>query len=256
MGGVDTPVRVLLVDDDPLVLTGLRIMLSGAPGLAVVGEAADGEQVVAAVAEHRPHVVLMDVRMPGMDGIAATRALRTGGADDPQVIVLTTFDADDTVARALRAGAAGYLLKHTEPERIVEAVHRAASGEPVLSPAVARALMDRVAAGTGPGTGTRDGGAGPGDAAGGGSAGPGPGGGRDAERRRAARERLALLTVREREVADAVAAGLSNTEIARALHMSLGTVKAHISSALTKLDLAGRVPLALLAHDARDPDLP
>ncbi|MFY7066600.1 response regulator [Nocardiopsis changdeensis] len=253
---MDTPVRVLLVDDDPLVLTGLRIMLSGAPGLAVVGEAADGEQVVAAVAEHRPHVVLMDVRMPGMDGIAATRALRTGGADDPQVIVLTTFDADDTVARALRAGAAGYLLKHTEPERIVEAVHRAASGEPVLSPAVARALMDRVAAGTGPGTGTRDGGAGPGDAAGGGSAGPGPGGGRDAERRRAARERLALLTVREREVADAVAAGLSNTEIARALHMSLGTVKAHISSALTKLDLAGRVPLALLAHDARDPDLP
>ncbi|MFE6304859.1 response regulator [Nocardiopsis sp. NPDC057823] len=261
MGSVDTPVRVLLVDDDPLVLTGLRIMLSGAPGLAVVGEAADGEQVVAAVAEHRPHVVLMDVRMPGMDGIAATRALRTGGADDPQVIVLTTFDADDTVARALRAGAAGYLLKHTEPERIVEAVHRAASGEPVLSPAVARALMDRVAADTGPGTGTRGGGAGPGDAdpggpAGAGAAGPGSGGGRDAERRRAARERLALLTVREREVADAVAAGLSNTEIARALHMSLGTVKAHISSALTKLDLAGRVPLALLAHDARDPELP
>lgn len=229
--------RVLLVDDDPLVLTGLRIMLSGAPGLAVVGEAADGDRVVAAVARHRPHVVLMDVRMPGLDGIAATRALRTGGADDPQVIVLTTFDTDDTVARALHAGAAGYLLKHTEPERIVEAVHRAAAGEPVLSPAVARALMDRVAA-------TADHGAG-----------PRPGGGRDgaAERRRAARERLARLTDREREVAEAVAAGLSNSEIARALHMSLGTVKAHISSALTKLDLAGRVPLALLAHDA---DLP
>ncbi|CAL9568183.1 Transcriptional regulatory protein LiaR [Nocardiopsis dassonvillei] len=240
MGGVDTPVRVLLVDDDPLVLTGLRIMLSGAPGLVVVGEAADGEEAAAAVAEHRPDVVLMDVRMPGLDGIAATEALCTGGADDPQVIVLTTFDADDTVARALRAGAAGYLLKHTEPERIVEAVHRAAAGEPVLSPAVARALMDRVAAGADRG----------------GAAEPEGNEGREAaaERRRTARGRMALLTDREREVADAVAAGLSNAEIARALHMSLGTVKAHISNTLAKLGLAGRVPLALLAHDAREPD--
>ncbi|MFD6098961.1 response regulator [Nocardiopsis flavescens] len=253
MDDVDTPVRVLLVDDDPLVLTGLRIMLSGAPTITVVGEAADGEEVAAAVAAHRPHVVLMDVRMPGMDGITATGALRTGGEDDPQVIVLTTFDADDTVARALRAGAAGYLLKHTEPERIVEAVHRAAAGEPVLSPAVARALMDRVAAGTG-----RDGhdaAAGPEGARRDGVA-PAPdgGGAHDAAavRGRGARERLALLTGREREVAEAVADGLSNAEIARALHMSLGTVKAHVSSALTKLDLAGRVPLALLAHDARD----
>ncbi|MFL1426875.1 MULTISPECIES: response regulator [unclassified Nocardiopsis] len=272
---MDTPVRVLLVDDDPLVLTGLRIMLSGAPGLTVVGEAADGDRVAAAVAEHRPHVVLMDVRMPGLDGIAATEALRTGGADDPQVIVLTTFDADDTVARALRAGAAGYLLKHTEPERIVEAVHRAAAGEPVLSPAVARALMDRAAAtadhgardaaaaaehaadGRGGAVG-RDAAAVERGAATGGEAVAAGDGGRDgsAQRGRAARERLALLTDREREVAEAVAAGLSNAEIARALHMSLGTVKAHISSALTKLGLAGRVPLALLAHDARDPDLP
>ncbi|MDE3722590.1 response regulator transcription factor [Nocardiopsis sp. N85] len=227
---MDTPVRVLLVDDDPLVRTGLRLMFSAAPDLTVVGEAADGEEVEAAVAAHRPHVVLMDVRMPGLDGIAATAALRAGAPGAPQVIVLTTFDADATVARALRAGAAGYLLKHTEPERIVEAVHRAAAGEPVLSPAVARALMDRVAA-------------------------TDPGERRGAtERRRTARDRLALLTDREREVAEAVTAGLSNIEITRALHMSLGTVKAHISNALTKLDLTGRVQLALLAHDARDSD--
>ena len=241
------PVRVLLVDDDPLVRTGLRIMLSGGGGMAVVGEAGDGSEVAAAVAEHRPDVVLMDVRMPGVDGITATEGLRggvplrragggpPGGAPDrggarPQVIVLTTFDADATVVRALRAGAAGYLLKHTEPARIVEAVLRAAAGEPVLSPGVARALMDRVA-------------------------GDDPAERSEAPtRRERARRRMALLTEREREVAEAVTAGLSNAEIADRLHMSMGTVKAHVSAALTKLDLSGRVQLALLTHDARSED--
>lgn len=226
---VNTPVRVLLVDDDPLVRSGLRIMLSGDGDIEVVGEAGDGSEVPAAVAEHRPHVVLMDVRMPGTDGIAATEALR-GDGSGPQVLVLTTFDADATVVRALRAGAAGYLLKHTAPERIVEAVRRAAAGEPVLSPGVARALMDRVA---GADPLERD---------------------EAPSRRERARERLALLTEREREVAEAVTAGLSNAEIAERLYMSMGTVKAHVSSALTKLDLSGRVQLALLTHDARTPD--
>ncbi|MFF8763436.1 response regulator [Nocardiopsis dassonvillei] len=226
---VNTPVRVLLVDDDPLVRSGLRIMLSGDGDIEVVGEAGDGTEVPAAVAEHRPDVVLMDVRMPGTDGIAATEALR-GDGSGPQVLVLTTFDADATVVRALRAGAAGYLLKHTAPERIVEAVRRAAAGEPVLSPSVARALMDRVA-GTDPVERTEA-----------------------PSRRERARERLALLTEREREVAEAVTAGLSNAEIAERLYMSMGTVKAHVSSALTKLDLSGRVQLALLTHDARTPD--
>ncbi|MFE6450841.1 response regulator [Nocardiopsis dassonvillei] len=226
---VNTPVRVLLVDDDPLVRSGLRIMLSGDGDIEVVGEAGDGAEVPAAVAEHRPDVVLMDVRMPGTDGIAATEALR-GDGSGPQVLVLTTFDADATVVRALRAGAAGYLLKHTAPERIVEAVRRAAAGEPVLSPSVARALMDRVAR-TDPVERTEA-----------------------PSRRERARERLALLTEREREVAEAVTAGLSNAEIAERLYMSMGTVKAHVSSALTKLDLSGRVQLALLTHDARTPD--
>ena len=226
----DTPIRVLLVDDDALVRSGLRMMLSGDGDITVVGEAADGADVRGAVAEHRPDVVLMDVRMPGVDGIAATEELRSGDGAGPQVLVLTTFDADATVVRALRAGAAGYLLKHTEPERIVEAVRRAAAGEPVLSPSVARALMDRVA-------------------------GQDPAEGSQAPRRRErARARLALLSDRERQVAEAVTVGLSNAEIAERLYMSMGTVKAHVSSALTKLDLSGRIQLALLTHDAQSPD--
>ena len=226
----DAPIRVLLVDDDPLVRSGLRMMLSGDGDIAVVGEAADGSEVGAAVTEHRPDVVLMDVRMPGLDGIAATEELRSGEGVGAQVLVLTTFDADATVVRALRAGAAGYLLKHTEPERIVEAVRRAAAGEPVLSPGVARALMDQVA-GQGPAERSES-----------------------SHRREHARARLALLSGREREVAEAVTAGLSNAEIADRLYMSMGTVKAHVSSALTKLDLTGRIQLALLTHDAQSPD--
>ena len=222
----NTPVRVLLVDDDPLVRSGLRMMLTGDQAIAIVGEASDGTQVPAAVEEHRPDVVLMDVRMPGVDGITATARLRAEEVATPQVLVLTTFDADATVVEALRAGAAGYLLKHTDPERIVEAVRRAATGEPVLSPSVTRTLMDRVA---GSGTAVER-----------------------TSRRDRARARLALLTDREREVAEAVTAGLSNAEIADRLYMSMGTVKAHVSNALTKLDLTGRVQLALLTHDAAE----
>jgi DNA-binding NarL/FixJ family response regulator len=217
-GEVTAVIRVLLADDDPLVRVGLTMMLRGAAGIEVVGEVGDGAGVAAAVRRHAPDVVLMDIRMPVMDGIAATRAL-AGARAAPRVIVLTTFDTDRLVLEALRAGAAGYLLKHTEPEEIVEAVRRAARGEPVLSPSAARTLIDHALTGAG-------------------------------TRVEQAGRRLASLTDREREIAAAVAEGLSNGEIGARLHLSTGTVKAHLSSALAKLDLDNRIQLALLAHDA------
>ncbi|NUT43485.1 MAG: response regulator transcription factor [Thermoactinospora sp.] len=210
-------IRVLLVDDDPLVCAGLRLMLRGAADIEVVGEAADGADVPDAVQRLRPDVVLMDIRMPYLDGIAATRAL--AARKGPSVIVLTTFDADATVLDALRAGAAGFLVKHTPPEKIVEAVRQAAAGEPVLSPGVARSLITHVATGA------------------------------DSRTLRA-RERFGKLSEREQEVARAVAEGLSNAEIAERLYLSVGAVKVHISSSLAKLGLANRIQLAVLAHDA------
>jgi DNA-binding NarL/FixJ family response regulator len=224
--GIET-IRVLLVDDDPLVRTGLRLMLGGTSDVTVVGEVGDGAGVADAVARLVPDVVLMDIRMPVLDGIDATRAIANRGGPSPAVIVLTTFDTDTNVLEALRAGAAGFLLKHTPPEQIVDAVRRAAAGEPVLSPSVARRLIDHVAGTTTTTTTTTE-----------------PG------REQQARLKLAQLSDREREVAIAVAHGWSNAEIAQRLFMSVGTVKAHVSSALTKLDLTNRIQLALLAHDA------
>ncbi|MBW1597427.1 response regulator transcription factor [Streptomyces sp. JJ38] len=221
--GEHSAVRVLVVDDDPLVRSGLRLMLGGAPEVEVVGEAADGGEVAARVAAHAPDVVLMDVRMPGVDGLAATEALRRDERA-PEVLVLTTFHSDDFVLRALRAGAAGYVLKDTPPADIVAAVLRVAAGEPVLSPAVLRRLIARA---------TVDG------------AGPGPG-----SRAARARERLGSLGEREREVALAVGRGRSNAEIAAELFMGVPTVKTHVSRILTKLDLNNRVQIALLVHDA------
>lgn len=215
------PVRVLLVDDDALVRSGLRMMLAGAPSVEVVGEADDGRGVLAAVDRHRPDVVLMDIRMPQLDGIAATALLRTQpGA--PQVIVLTTFDADDLVLAALRAGAAGFLLKDTPPPEIVRAIERVHGGDGMLSPTVTRQLIALVAA--------DDGGA---------------------ERRSGARDRLATLSEREHEVALCVGDGRPNAEIAEQLHMSVATVKAHVSRILVKLAVANRVQIALLVQDAR-----
>lgn len=214
-------VRVLVVDDDPLVRTGLRFLLGGLPDIALVGEASDGDEVLDAVREHAPHVVLMDVRMARTDGVSALRALRAADLPDtPAVIVLTTFRTDATVLDALRAGAAGFLLKHTPPEEIVAAIRTAASGRPTVSPDVLRQLIDHVA-GSGP----------------------------DAARPRP--DRLAALTDREREVALAVAEGLGNADIAERLYLSHGTVKAHISSALSKLSLDNRTQLAILAHESR-----
>ncbi|GLW06879.1 DNA-binding response regulator [Microtetraspora sp. NBRC 13810] len=212
-------VGVLLVDDDPLVRAGLAMMLGGAPDLRVLAQAGDGTEVLPLVERHSPDVVLMDVKMPSMDGLAATEALRAR-RDAPEVIILTTFDADEHVLRALRAGAAGFLLKDTPPEEIVTAVRRVAQGHPVLSSAVTRRLIARVADG-----------------------------GRD-RRRAEARERLALLGDREREVALAVGEGRSNAEIAARLYLGLPTVKTHVSSVLAKLGLNNRVQIALLVHDA------
>jgi DNA-binding NarL/FixJ family response regulator len=212
-------VDVLIVDDDPLVRAGLTMMLGGAPDIRVVGEAGDGTEVLALVDRHRPHVVLMDIRMPNVDGLTATEAVRAR-RDAPEVLVLTTFDADRHVLRALRAGAAGFLLKDTPPAQIVAAVRQVADGTPVLSPSVTKRLIARVAE-----TET------------------------DTRRDRAA-ARLAVLNDREREVAVEVGRGRSNAEIAAALHLSVPTVKTHVSSVLTKLDLNNRVQIALLAHDA------
>jgi len=210
-------VRVLVVDDDALVRAGLTMMLDGANGIAVVGEAADGDQVPGAVDAHTPDVVLLDLRMPRVDGISALHRLRQR-RDPPAVIVLTTFDTDENVLRALRAGANGFLLKDTPPERIVAAVRAVAAGEPILSPGITRRLMDRVAVEAGA-----------------------------YERARAA---LSALSPRESDVVLAVARGRTNAEIAGELFMSTATVKAHITHILTKLDLTNRTQIALLAHDA------
>ncbi len=212
-------IRVLLVDDDALVRAGLRMILSSAEDIEVVGEANDGAAGLRAVDEHAPDVVLMDIRMPGVDGIAATEALH-GRAGGPRVIVLTTFDADDYVLRALRAGASGFLLKDTEPAQIVRAVRLVHAGEAMLSPSVTRRLLDHV------GDGAAD------------------------ERRATARARLDELTEREHEVALAVAAGASNAEVAGSLFMSEATVKAHVSRLLAKLGAANRVHVAIVVHDA------
>ncbi len=212
-------IRVLLVDDDALVRAGLRMILSSSEQLEVVGEAADGADAVAAALTHRPDVVLMDIRMPGVDGIAATSALRRL-ATPPHVIVLTTFQVDDHVMSALRAGADGFLLKDTAPADIIHAVRLVAAGEAMLSPSVTRTLLAHL--------------------------------GNDelADRRRVAAQRLTSLTDREREVATEVASGASNAEIAASLFMSEATVKAHVSRLLTKLDATNRVQVAILVHDA------
>lgn len=255
MADVTPPIRVLLVDDDPLVRSALRMMIDGTDDVRVVGEAADGSQLPSAVAAHRPDVVLLDIRMPQVDGLTAAELLRasvvpgrgaggaggasgpdgasgsgglagaggvggTSGVGGPQIIILTTLNADDQVLRALRAGAGGFLLKDSPPAEIVRAIRSVASGEAMLSPAVTRQLIAHVAE-------------------------PQP-----SDRLACATTALASLSDREREVAVAVGQGKANAEIATELHMSVATVKAHVSHILQKLDLTNRVQIALLAHDA------
>lgn len=212
-------ISIVIVDDDPLVRSGLAMILGGSATLAVVGQAADGAAGLEVVAEQRPDVVLIDIRMPVMDGIEATTAL-VARENPPKVIVLTTFDADDYVMRALSAGASGFLLKDTAPEAIVEAIHKVAAGEPMLSPSVTSTLIQQVTTQHSP------------------------------DRSRAALDRLSRLTEREHEVALAVGRGLSNAEIARELYLSVPTVKAHIGRLFAKLEVENRVQIALCVHDA------
>jgi DNA-binding NarL/FixJ family response regulator len=212
-------VRVVVVDDDPLVLAGLRMILGGAPDIDVVGEASDGQDAIDVVRREMPDVVLMDIRMPRMDGLAATRRLRERGTT-ARIIVLTTFDTDEMILTALQHGAAGFLLKDTAPAQIVAAVRRVALGEPVLSPSVTTQLIAAV---------TRP---------------------MDDSRQRNARALLGRLTDREHEVAVAVSEGLTNSEIAHSLHMGVATVKTHIGNLFAKLEVTNRVQVARYVHDA------
>lgn len=210
-------VKVIVVDDDPMVRAALTMMLDGIHGIEVVAEVPDGRGVPDAVAAHRPDVVLMDVRMPEIDGIEATRRI-VARPEAPAVVVLTTFDSDANVLAAIRVGAAGFLLKDTPPATVVDAVRRAAVGDPVLAASVTRRLMDKIAV--------------------------------DAKSHARAEQALARLTDRERDVALAVAEGLANQEIGARLHLGVATVKSHVSSILTKLDLTNRTQIALVARDA------
>jgi DNA-binding NarL/FixJ family response regulator len=212
--------RAVLVDDDAMVRAGLRMVLSADPSITVVAEAADGRRAVEVLAETAADVVLMDLQMPVLDGVAATRELRARGLAVP-VLVLTTFQADSHVVEALRAGASGYVLKDIPPHDLVRAVHVAAAGDSVFSASVTRRLAARVA----------------------------PAGGAEADD---ARRRLARLTDREREVAGAVAAGSSNAAIGAERHMSEATVKSHVSRILTKTGAENRVQIALLVYRAED----
>jgi DNA-binding NarL/FixJ family response regulator len=220
MGTVEDETRVVLVDDDALVLMGLTAMLDGVYGIRVVGAAADGSDVPAVVAANRPDVVLMDLRMKKVDGIEATRALRARGKT-PAVIVLTTFNDEDLVAAAIRAGAVGFLLKHAPPEDIVRAIRSARIGESVLSPEIARRLITLVA-------GSAD---------------------ADAERL-AAQARLRRLSARELQVAKAVADGKSNAQIATDLTLTVPTVKGYIGVLFAKTGSENRVQLALIVQAA------
>ena len=220
MDAVSETTRVLIVDDDALVRSGLQLILAGAAGIDVVGEVADGRGVLAAIDRYHTDVVLMDIRMPQLDGIAATRLLRSQPSP-PAVLMLTTFQEDELVLRALRAGAAGFLLKDTPPAEIVRAIELVGAGESMLSPTIARRLVALVA-------GDPD----------------------TAARYEDAREKMALLSAREREVALAVGRGLANADIARELYMSTATVKAHVSRLLTKLEVDNRVQIALLVREA------
>jgi DNA-binding NarL/FixJ family response regulator len=208
-------IRVVVADDLALVRSGFALILGAEPGIEVVAEASDGAGALAAARAHLPDVVLMDIRMPGMDGIEATRHITSSPiTSDVKVLVLTTFAADDYVVAALRAGASGFVLKDTEPDDLVRAVTVVAAGEALLAPEVTRRMLDRFAQGE--------------------------------------REVLELppLTQREHEVLVAVALGLSNLEIADRLVVSYSTVKTHVSHLLTKLDARDRAQLVMLAHRA------
>jgi DNA-binding NarL/FixJ family response regulator len=215
------PIRVLIVDDDALVRSGLTMMLGGADSVTVVGEAQDGSEMLGAIDRHRPDVLLLDLRMPKVDGLGALGLLR-GQPQAPAVIVLTTFDTDESVLQALRQGAAGFLVKDTPPAEIVRAIELVAAGESMLSPTVTRRLIAHLA--------DQDG---------------------EGEQRRRAADQLRQLSPRDLQVAEAIAQGKPNAAIAAELHLSVATIKSHVSAMLATLQLDNRVQLALLVQDAR-----
>jgi DNA-binding NarL/FixJ family response regulator len=216
-GGGTVAIRVIVVDDQPVVRGGFAAIVDGEPDMSVVGQAADGAAAVALAEQLSPDVVLMDIRMPGMDGLTATRLLTAAG-DRPRVLVLTTFDLDAYVYEALRAGASGFLLKDAEPDDLLRAIRVVAAGEGMLAPAVTRRLIQAFASGT-PTT--------PPESA----------------------PTLDALTPREREVLGLIAAGLSNTEIGVELGVATGTVKTHVNALLAKLGVRDRVQATILAYD-------
>jgi DNA-binding NarL/FixJ family response regulator len=210
----DPAIRVLLADDQPLVRAGLRMFLSAQPDIEVVGEAADGREAVEAVAHHRPDVVLMDVRMPNLDGVEATRLI-TAAQNAPRVLVLTTFDLDEIVYEALRAGASGFLLKDASEERLTTAIRVIAEGGSMFAPSVTRRLIEEFA-----------------------------------RRPQQPLHHLGRLTDRENEVLRLLARGDSNTEIAATLFVSENTVKTHVARIMMKLGLRDRVQAVVVAYEA------
>ena len=211
------PIRVLVVDDQELVRSGFCVILDAADGITVVGEAANGEAAVSQVAARSPDVVLMDIRMPGMDGLEATRLITGGPAAAPKVVMLTTFDLDEYVYEALRAGASGFLLKDSPRHDLIAAVRAAAAGDALLAPSVTRRLIEAFA--------------------------------RRPPETAPAPSRLASLTARERDVLLMMARGRSNAEIAKGLFVSEATVKTHVGNLLAKLGLRDRVQAVILAYE-------
>jgi DNA-binding NarL/FixJ family response regulator len=213
-------IKVVIADDQALVRAGFRMILESQPDIEVAAEAADGEEAISACRRHRPAVILMDVRMPTLGGIEATRRIAASGLDAPKILILTTFDLDEYVYQALRAGASGFLLKDVRPETLISAVRQAVDGDALLAPSITRRLIEKFAH---PGAAAPD----------------------------LHGKAIASLTPREIEVLKLVARGLKNSEIAQSLFLSEATVKTHVARVLSKLDLRDRTQAVVVAYESR-----